>query len=191
MAVPAKIHRQTPTVYRDPRSYSRHEVSLFADYCETLRRQDSDALGFIPAIAYQQAIEAGKIIFEVENDEPCGYVFGNRRKRLLRVYQCVIQKDARRILHASRLIARVIAADHHKGATHLALRVATDLPANHFWQSIGCKVISVQPGGKSRKRMINVYRRRIGDKMEIAESLIHANVRYLRRGLDKIQSVGK
>jgi hypothetical protein len=164
---------------------SMNDTQRLADFCETLRRRDSDALGYIPAIAYQEALARGRVAIEYENDEPCGFAFWGRRKRLIRIYQCVIHQDCRRILHATRLVAQTLAQPAAAGAAELALRVGDDLPANHFWQAIGCKLTGSQRGGKRRGRRINLYRLSLGTPAQLARRFIEANLAAQARAIDR------
>jgi len=159
-------------------------ANTIADFCEALRSRDSDALGYVPAVAYHDALTRGRLELETENDEPCGFAFWGRRKNLVRIYQCVIAHDARRVLHATRLVARTLALPGARGATELALRVATDLPANEFWQSIGCRVIGTQRGGKRRHRTINLYRLSLANPKRLAQRMIAANISAATRAID-------
>ena len=61
----------------------------------------------------------------------------------------------------SRGLARTLIKElktYGEQTNHLTVtaRVATELPANRFWQRIGFRVVRQVPGGKTSGRMLNV-----------------------------------
>lgn len=154
-----------------------------SDFCENLRHREAYCLGFIPAVAYDEAQRRGRLFVELENDEPCGFILWTKRARVLKIAQCAIVEDERRLKHATHLVANLLNQKEALNAKQLRLRVAHDLDANHFWQSIGCEIWGTQPGGKTWGRTINLYRMPIANRMEVAHRLIHANIELSSRRL--------
>jgi hypothetical protein len=148
----------------------QNEIAKFA---ESLRKKEAYCLGFIPAIAYTDAQQRGRLIVELENDEPCGFSLWAQRGNTLRIHQTAIVEDARRIQHATTLVTHLLNQPAAKRCTRLRLRVAHDLDANHFWKAIGCQIVGTQPGGKTWRRTINLYELKLKKRIKTAESLIH------------------
>ncbi len=145
-----------------------------ANYAETLRKKNAYCLGFIPAIAYTEAIKRNRLVVELENDEPCGFVLWAKRGSTVRIHQCCIADDARRLRHATQLVTHTLTRPENKNARQLKLRVADDLEANAFWQTIGCQIVANVPGGKTYRRNINLYRLDLRNKAKLATALIDA-----------------
>lgn len=158
-------------------------INQAADFCEALRKREAYGLGFIPAIAYDQAIRRGRLFIELENDEPCGFCLWAKRKKVIRIHQTAVVEDARRLKHATSIVTTVLNTREGKSAATLRLRVADDLPANHFWRSIGCEIIGTQPGGKTWNRTINLYQLKLKNRMAIANGLIDAHLAAERESL--------
>src|ERR1035437_8065890 len=103
-------------------------------YVESLMRQNYEAVGFIPKPRLEQYALRGQLLVENENDEPCGYlVFGKTAWPYLRVYQSVVQYDARRREHGLALVRRLVAIGQERGAAAISLWCADALDANVFW----------------------------------------------------------
>lgn len=112
----------------------RHEVAKLAEH---LRRRNAEALGFLPADTYAKAIDRDRLVCTLENDEPCGILLWARRGERVKIHQTVVADDARRLLHATHAVEAILSHPDANGAKVLQLRVATDLPALHFWKAIG------------------------------------------------------
>lgn len=150
--------------------------SQIADFCESVRKKEAYCLGFIPAIAYTDSQVRGRLFVELENDEPVGFCLWAKRKKTLRIHQTAIVEDARRIKHATNLVTQVLNDPANKRVNELRLRVADDLPANRFWTAIGCKIVGNVKGGKTWGRTINLYRLKLGKRIDTARQLIEANL---------------
>lgn len=126
------------------------------DYVESLMRQNYEAVGFLPRPRLEQYALRGQVLVETENGEPCGYlVFGKAAWPFLRVYQSVVQYDARRRDHGLALVARLIAIGRERGAAAISLWCADDLEANAFWREAGFSFAGQRDGGKRRGRKHN------------------------------------
>lgn len=125
------------------------KVALLAEH---LARQDYEAVGFIPRPRLQAYEEAGQILVETENDEPCGVlVFGNGWPTL-RIYQAIIQYDARRREHGLNLVARIVEEAKARECSAISLWCADDLAANDFWKAAGFLMTGHREGGAWRGR---------------------------------------
>jgi len=143
-----------------------------SDFAESLRKKDAYALGFIPAVAYRDALARGRMLAITADDEPIGFQLWARRKQTLRFHQTCVVPEFRRRLYAARQLACTASEPDARGATLLACRVADDLPANEFWLACGFHVARTAPGGKTWNRTINCYELRIRSPIDLAQKLI-------------------
>lgn len=130
-------------------------------YIVELMRTESDALGFIPVPALRDRIlRHGRYLIQRDHA-------GHRRGYLLhgpplagqplRVYQCVIDIDHRRIYYATRMLDALIDRASRAGSTEILIRCATDLDATQFWRAIGARLLTITQGGQRRNRWIATY----------------------------------
>lgn len=126
-----------------------------AKYAEHLARQDYEAIGFIPRPRLEEYEQRGQILVQHENDEPCGVVVFGNGWPILRIYQAVIQYDARRREHGLSLVARVVAEARRRGCHAIGLWCADDLTANEFWRAAGFTFGGQREGGRRRGRKHN------------------------------------
>lgn len=126
-------------------------------YVRDLMEKNYDAVGFIPQPKLERYAQRGQLLVQTENDEPCGYLaFGNGWP-VLKVYQCCIQYDARRIAHATALVKRLIATAQARSCTAISLWCADDLEANGFWRAMGFEFAGQREGGAKRGRKHNLW----------------------------------
>ena len=132
-----------------------------AKYAEHLARKEYEAVGFLPRPRLEAYEAAGQILAEEENGELCGVVvFGNGHPTL-RIYQAIIQYDARRMEHGLNLVARVMDEATRRHCDTVSLWCADDLPANNFWQAAGFIRIGQREGGAKRGRKHNLWVRAV------------------------------
>lgn len=117
-----------------------------------LARKHTDELGFLPAPAVARLINAGRLITELENNEPCGFLLHGPARQVLRVYQTCVQLDARRIHHALNLVADLRARALAGGSRAIVLHCAADLDANTFWRAAGFTMVGSRVKSKRRDR---------------------------------------
>ena len=125
-----------------------------AKYCEKLRKADGQALGFIPFSGFQAAMIRNRMIIEIENGEPCGFLIWSRTTNRLKILMIAIQPDARRIFHATNLISGMLTLKAADGAEFIQLRCADDLESNQFWKGCGFNLITQVDGGKLRSAVV-------------------------------------
>jgi N-acetylglutamate synthase-like GNAT family acetyltransferase len=114
-------------------------VATMADlpYVEHLRRQESEAVGFIPKERYEMEIDGrrgGTILVAIENGQHVGFLYAtHNRAGVTHVQQVVVQEDARRLKRASEMV------DVATRPTDwlVSLRCAADLEATDFWETLG------------------------------------------------------
>ena len=128
--------------YRASKEEGEHlEITLatLADipYIDSLRRQEGEAIGFVPIQGYEMEIDGrrgGDIFICWENGDPVGFVYAtHNRAGVTHIQQVAIQEDARRLARATALVEAAT-----KNTDYLvSLRCAADLEATDFWQSLG------------------------------------------------------
>lgn len=102
-------------------------------YVRDLMEKNYEAVGFIPNPRLDQYAGRGQILVQYENGDPCGYLaFGNGWP-VLKVYQCCIQVDARRVAQATGLVKRLIDIARQRNCAAISLWCADDLESNGFW----------------------------------------------------------
>lgn len=130
-------------------------MSALVPYVRDLMAKNYEAVGFLPTPRLERYAERGQVLLQTENDDPCGYlVFGNGWPTL-KVYQCCIQYDARRLDHATDLVNRLIREAHARGCSSISLWCADDLEANSFWAAAGFHFAGKRNNHNRRGRLHN------------------------------------
>ena len=143
-------------------------------FIDHLRKQESEAVGFIPLVRYEMEIEGerhGSILVCEENSDMVGFIYATHGTDHTHIQQIVIQEDARRRERGLCLVAAVTRPQDWL----VSLRCADDLEAAHFWDALGFSPTGhVQPKsvygrGKEkstlptrRKRCITKWERIVG-----------------------------
>lgn len=146
-------------------------------YITSLANKEGKAIGFIPKVAYESAINGkkpsihrwsdtcnDKIWICEENGDPVGFVmmsYGNVAK----VNQICIQEDARLIERGKVLLNTAIQHGENKGILDFSCGCADDLESNKFWTAMKWKKIYQRKGihfsntyKESSNRIVNIYR---------------------------------
>jgi GNAT superfamily N-acetyltransferase len=114
-------------------------------YVDSLRKKESDALGFVPLQAYERAIEGVggyNLLLCMENGDPVGFVYSSHnRAGITKIIQVVVQEDARRKERASALVEAV----QNNNDWLMSLRVASDLDSVNFWEALGFELARKEP----------------------------------------------
>lgn len=121
----------------------------FLDHLSGLHKHE---LGFLPRLAYSQAIELGRVFLCLENGEPAGYAIHGPPKRDTKIYQVVVADDCRRIEHGTALVEAIRQVADRERAFSLSCHVAEDLDALQFWHAIGLSVVGERCRRRDRKR---------------------------------------
>lgn len=133
-------------------------------YCSHLEWLNADAVGYIPKPALEKYAARNQILLVWENDDPCGYVLFNdtpgtrlvnARPGTCRIYQACVQYDARRVLHGTEVVKRVILRASRAGLPNVDCYVTDTLPANEFWRALGFHLTDTRLGGSKRGRVLN------------------------------------
>jgi GNAT superfamily N-acetyltransferase len=121
-------------------------------YVTDLQAKNSDALGFLPRVAFEQGAEAGRLFLGLLNGQPCGYIFaGSGYRGILRRKQVCIQYGVRRRLYGAMLVAAVEAYGEDLGCHTSVVHCASELEANEFWESVGYRLSGTVPCGLARR----------------------------------------
>ncbi len=110
-------------------------------YIDSLRKQESEAIGFIPKVRYEMEIDGrrgGSIILCLENNVPVGFVYATHNQAgVTHIQQVAVQRDARRLLHGAELIEAVTRSQDWL----ISCRCAADLESTNFWEALGFELL--------------------------------------------------
>ena len=129
------------------------KVIRYLDRVRQLADANRDALGFLPATAYEEAAMRGCLWVVVGRDvnELRGYLFFGNRFPRLRVYQVYVTPEYRSFGTARRLIEKLKRYGEAHDYLTITARVASELPANEFWSNLGFQNHPPQPGWQERE----------------------------------------
>ncbi len=129
------------------------------DHARRAADDQREALGFLPAAAYEAHAESGKLIVAVDpaRETYLGHVLFNGIFPRLTIRQTVVEPSARQLGVGSQLVAHVVREAERDGFLTVKARVADDLTeANAFYEKNGFRLVRQEPGGGARHRLINV-----------------------------------
>ena len=105
-------------------------------YIDSLRKQESEAIGFIPKVRYEMEIDgrrSGSILICFENNDPVGFIYAtHNRAGVTHIQQVAIQRDSRRLLRGKALVDAVTRPSDYL----LSCRCAADLESTDFWRAL-------------------------------------------------------
>ncbi|GIW60753.1 MAG: hypothetical protein KatS3mg087_1819 [Patescibacteria group bacterium] len=123
-----------------------------------LMAENTNELGFIPdtTIKNRYIAQNNYVLQEDERGKPVGYILHGPIKygKPVVISQACIQYEKRLRGYGEKAFLELLNRARIVGASSIRLRCADDLPAVQFWQSLGFEIVDVEPGGKSRGRMI-------------------------------------
>jgi len=123
-------------------------------YIDHLRKKEGDSLGFIPKDAYLSVLErkpySGRyrflyqgILITEDNGQQTGFCYFSILPPWAKVFQIVVQEDARRWYRATLMLQEVERRARENGCVGVRCRVAVDLEANFFWRAMGYEPVKV------------------------------------------------
>lgn len=140
-------------------------------YIDSLRKQESNSIGFIPIQRYEMEITGernGTILIIRENNDNVGFLYATHGT-VSHIQQIAIQKDARLMERGKALIDKLQEISNQRNIRSMSCRCAQDLDSNHFWQALGFNLVgevdskSLLATGEEkfskRKRLLNIYNR--------------------------------
>lgn len=121
---------------------------------------DKEALGFLPATAYEQAALKGELTVALNHDEQsqsyAGHIWVSGTFPHARIVQLLVAPGFRGQKLATRLLRAAIQSAEALGFLSIFANVAADLPANQVYEHHGFVVARTKRGGQSRNRQIHV-----------------------------------
>lgn len=140
-----------------------HEVPHLVQSVQTNADSNRDALGFLPAQAYDQAARQGTLFVAVnrhgQEARYAGHILFGATYPHAKIFQVYVASEHRK--HGiGRLLVRTL-LDYLEQKQYLSVtaRVASELPSNAFWNSLKFKIVATKSGGMTRGRTINVRAR--------------------------------
>ncbi len=136
------------------------EVLPFVEEVIKEADREKDALGFLAESVYREAAAQGKLIIAtvIERDKEvyAGHLLFGGVYPHGRIFQAHTQKRFRRKGIGRALVEELVRQSEELSYISLTARVASDLHANAFWESMSFEHVRTAPGGSSRNRLINI-----------------------------------
>jgi GNAT superfamily N-acetyltransferase len=141
------------------------EVSGLVQTVQTNADSQREALGFLPAQAYEQAARQGTLFVAMERSgQSCAYaghiLFGATYPHA-KVYQVFVIPKARKYGVGRLLVESLLKYTEDKQYLSVTARVADDLKANAFWSALKFEIVGTKTGGATRGRTINIRARQL------------------------------
>ena len=120
--------------------------------------KNTDALGFLPESAYTDAARKGHlwIAANIAKKQILGYLLLGGTFPNLRVFQIFVCTNFRGRNIAPALIEKLKDYGQEHNFINIKAKVASELPANKFWQGLGFAIVDQSPG-KTAGRTNNLY----------------------------------
>lgn len=142
----------------------KRDFSNIREYLEQVTAQadqEREALGFLPAPAYEDAGRQGKLLVLLAHrdrqPEYGGHLLFGGAFPNLRVRQICVPPNWRRHGNATKLLRSLKSIGESEGYLSITANVASDLTsANAFYERNGFTTRRIKAGGAARKRVINV-----------------------------------
>jgi GNAT superfamily N-acetyltransferase len=136
------------------------ELANFVRNIREAADTDKEALGFLPAAAYDEAVRKGEITVVLndhsEGAKYAGHVWVSGSYPHARIVQLFVAQEFRGQKLSTRLLRSAIQTAEALGYLSIKANVAADLPANQVYEHHGFEIAITKPGGRARKREINV-----------------------------------
>lgn len=122
--------------------------------------REKDALGFLPEVVYREAAAQGKLIIATVQQRGqeiyVGHLLFGGVYPHGRIFQVHAHKQFRRKGIGRALIEELVRQTEQLSYLSLTAKVASDLQANAFWESMRFGHVRTAPGGPTRNRSINI-----------------------------------
>lgn len=145
--------------------------SEIVDFCEFLRRTESNRLGFVPLSTYPSAARRGRLLVVGSEEGLRGFLFwglrrpafGSRSRPVVRLHQLAVLPASRRQGIGTRLVNTVMVHPDVVLARpeYLMCRCRSDLEACRFWEALGFENYAGDPRANARKSPVLYYRRKM------------------------------
>lgn len=142
----------------DPR-----EVCRWIPYVQAGADSDKDALGFLPAQAYEEAATQGTLFVAVDQRgaQPryAGHILFGATYPHAKIFQVFVTEADRGSGVGRQLVQALLGYLEDKQYLSVSAKVASELPANKFWSSLKFETVATKSGGATRGRIINIRAR--------------------------------
>ena len=142
-----------------------HTHFAAVNFCERLRKKNSNSLGFYPKSSYAASLARGRLLLATAKLKEAGwniiagYCHFGWTKDHCTIYQICIDKRLRRYGIATEIIRRLSVQLRAEGVPIIRCKCREGLSANKFWGSVGFQCIKQSEGGTSRGKKLNHYER--------------------------------
>lgn len=141
------------------------EVSRYSELVQEQGDSERDVLGFLPRAAYSEAAAQGKLYvatIEVAGQEHyAGHLLYGGKFPHLRIFQLYTLPQFRGQHIGRELIDSLVVDAESQYYITISARVASDLPANEFWERRGFRTLQTVKGGLTTGRQINLRKREL------------------------------
>ncbi len=121
---------------------------------------EKEALGFLPASAYEQAVHKGELTVVLADDgqgpKYAGHIWVSGTYPHARIVQLFVARAFRGQKLSTRLLRAAIQTAEALGYLSIVANVAADLAANQVYEHHGFVVARTKPSGQARNRQIHV-----------------------------------
>ena len=133
------------------------EVADYVSEVSAIADKNKESFGFLSNSAYEQMASKGQLWIAVnDKKELKGYLMFGGTMPTLKVFQAYACKSVRGHGVGKKLIDALKNYASDKGYHSIVAKVASDLPANNFWEKVGFSIFSQVKGGATTKRIINI-----------------------------------
>ncbi|WP_339526624.1 GNAT family N-acetyltransferase [Pseudomonas sp. EA_35y_Pfl2_R111] len=140
------------------------EVSSYVSQISAIADKHKNSFGFLSSTAYEQMASKGQLWVAINDaKELKGYLMFGGTMPTLKVFQVYACKSARGHGVGRRLICSLKDYARDKYYHSIVAKVASDLPANSFWENVGFSIYRQVKGGETTKRTINIRGYSLGD----------------------------
>lgn len=135
------------------------DVEHFIDDVRKAADANRVALGFFAASVYRDFALQGTLFVATFEKKYAGHLAFGGKFPHVKVRQLNVVEKHRRLGIGRKLLDALVDYATQRNITTLQAAVATDLPANDFWEKAGLAIVRVRAGGRSRNRRINIRER--------------------------------
>lgn len=133
------------------------QVSDYVGQVSCIADKNKAAFGFLSSSAYEQMASKGQLWIAINSSmELKGYLIFGGTMPTLKIFQIYACESVKGHGVGSKLIDTLKEHAREKNYHTISARVASDLPANIFWEHIGFTIYRQVKGGETTKRIINV-----------------------------------
>jgi len=132
-------------------------VSDYVGQVSSIADKNKGAFGFLSASVYEQMASKGQLWVAVDSGGKLkGYLMFGGTMPTLKVFQIYTCESVKKSGVGKMLIDELKGYARNGQYHTISARVASDLPANSFWERVGFPVYRQVNGGKTKKRIINI-----------------------------------